>query len=95
MNVLKEYAKAIAAFIFGVVGNAIVQLIKGEVPWPQTGAEWAQFALTSFGAAIGALVATNKITQKQLDKDPHVVGGTVVDVPPAQSASPWQNPWKG
>lgn len=93
MKHIKEYAKAIAAFVAGVVGNMIVQLINGGTPWPQTSAEWTQYVVTSFGAAIGALVATNKITQKQLDKDPNVVGGVVVETPPAAPSGEFKNPW--
>jgi hypothetical protein len=96
---LKEYAKTAAAFVVGVVGNMIVNLVNGGAPWPQTSAEWLQYALTSFGAAIATLIVPNKITQKQLDNDPHVVGGTVVDVPVAASAptigeypAPWPKP---
>lgn len=92
MNQLKVYGKALAAFVAGVVANMITNLVNGSAPWPQTGAQWLQFALTSFGAALAACVVPNKITQKQLDNDPHVIGGTVVDRPPA--AGGYSNPWR-
>jgi uncharacterized membrane protein YeaQ/YmgE (transglycosylase-associated protein family) len=92
MNQIKVYTKTFAAFIAGVIGNAVVNLINGATPWPQTGAQWVQFAVTSFGAAIAVWAApANKITQKQLDKDPNVVGGTVVASAP--SGGEYQNPW--
>jgi hypothetical protein len=91
-KLFREYAKTIASFIAATIGNAIVNLINGGVPWPQTKEEWLQFVLTTFGAAIAAWIVPNKITQKQLDKDSHVVGGVVVDVPPV--AGEYRNPWK-
>lgn len=92
MNQVKAYAKTIAAFVAAVVGNMIVNLVNGVAPWPQNTAQWVQFAVTSFGAALAVLIAPNTITQKQIDKDP-----TVVRVNP-QSATPaageYPNPWK-
>lgn len=88
---IKVYAKAIAAFVAGVVGNVIVNLLNGSTPWPQTTAQWVQLALTSFGPAIATWLTTGKITQKQIDKDPNVIGGTVVpdaQVPPAAPPIP-------
>jgi uncharacterized membrane protein YeaQ/YmgE (transglycosylase-associated protein family) len=90
VNFIKIYAKTVAAFIVGVIGNAVVNLINGATPWPQTGAQWVQFAVTSFGSAIAVWAFPNKITQKQLDNDPNVVGGTVVTNPPSGE---FQNPW--
>jgi uncharacterized membrane protein YjjP (DUF1212 family) len=83
---VKEWAKTLAAFVAGVVANMIVNLVNGGAVWPQTKAEWTQYVLTSFGAAIAVSLTRNKITQKQLDKDPNVIGGVVVpdaQVPPA------------
>ena len=98
---IKEWAKTLAAFVAGVVANMIVNLVNGGAVWPQTRAEWLQYVLTSFGVAISVALTRNKITQKQLDKDPNVISGTVVP-----DAAPWagssieisgggyQNPWK-
>lgn len=92
MNRIKQYAKAIAAFIGGVVLNSVVQLAEGQVPWPQTGAEWLRFALTSLGVAVTVAAApANKVTQKQLDEDPSVVGGVVVSAP---RRGRYSNPWR-
>lgn len=99
MNLVKVYAKAFAAFIAGVIGNAVVNLINGATPWPQTTAQWVQFAVTSLGVAVAAWAVPNKITQKQLDKDPNVIGGTVmpdtqVANPPTDSGGEFKNPWR-
>jgi lipopolysaccharide export LptBFGC system permease protein LptF len=93
----KEWGKTLAAFVAGVVTTMILNLVNGNTVWPKTGAEWLQYVLTSFGAAIAVALTRNKITQKQLDKDPNVVGGTVVpdeQIPPAAPAGSYQNPWK-
>lgn len=80
---VKEWAKTISAFVAGVVANMIVNLVQSGTVWPQTKNEWVQYVLTSFGSAIAVALTRNKITQKQLDKDPDVVGGTVVSPEPA------------
>lgn len=87
----KEQAKTIAAFAGTFIFNMIVSFINGSTPLPTTREEWTQYLLTSIGAAIAAYGVRNKITQKQLDKDPNVVGGIVVDTPvkpPLQNATP-------
>lgn len=81
-KVVKEYAKAVAVFIVGIATNMLLDLVNGEKPWPQSPEEWRQYVLTSVGAALAALLVRNKITQKQLDKDPNVIGGVVVDERP-------------
>jgi hypothetical protein len=92
----KEWAKTLAAFVAGVVTTMILNLVNGTAVWPRTGAEWLQYALTSFGAAIAVALTRNKITQKQLDQDPHVIGGTVVaEAPAAPPAGTYRNPWRG
>ncbi len=91
---VKEHAKSVAAWIAGVVVTAVLNLVNGVSPWPQTGAQWLQYLLTAFGVAAAAWLFPNKITQKQLDKDPYVVGGTVVEekqTPPP--AGDYTNPW--
>jgi len=97
-NFIKAWAKTIAAFAAGVVANMIVNLVQGGTVWPQTRAEWIQYVLTSFGTAIAVALTRNKITQKQLDQDTHVVGGTVVaqaqPVAPAPAGG-YKNPWRG
>jgi len=80
---IKEWAKTLTAFVATVVTNMIVSLVNGGTAWPQTKAEWTQYVLTSFGVAISVALTRNKITQKQLDKDPNVIGGVVVPDRPA------------
>jgi hypothetical protein len=99
MDLVKAWAKTLAAFVAGVVTTMILNLVNGGAVWPQTRAEWLQYVLTSFGAAIAVALTRNKITQKQLDKDPNVIGGTVVpdaQVPPAAPpvGGVYRNPWK-
>lgn len=99
MNLIKEHAKSIAAWVAGVVVTMIMNLVNGGSPWPETGAQWLQYALTSFGGAFAAWAFPNKITQKQIDKDPNVIGGVVVDdpkavPPPSAGGGYYRNPWK-
>lgn len=94
---IKEWAKTLAAFVAGVVVSMIINLTNGGTVWPQTKAEWTQYVLSSFGTAIVVALTRNKITQKQLDKDPNVIGGTVVpdaQVPPPPPTGGYQNPWR-
>lgn len=99
---VKEQAKTSAAFVATFVVNMIVSLITGETALPTNREEWTQYLLTSAGAAIAAWGVRNKITQKQLDKDPNVVGGIVVDDPakpvlqsatPPPASGPYTNPF--
>jgi hypothetical protein len=92
MNLIMYYLKPVAAFVAGVAGNMIVNLINGVDPWPQTTGQWLQFAVTSFGAAIAAWIAPNKITDKQIAKDPSVVR-VIPPVQPAPPAGGYRNPW--
>jgi hypothetical protein len=98
----KEQAKTVAAFVATFVGNMIVSLLDGSTALPQNREEWTQYLLTSAGAAIAAWSVRNKITQKQIDKDPNVVGGIVVDDPakpvlqsatPSPASGPYTNPF--
>lgn len=95
MNFLKVNAKAVAAFLFGVFGNAVTDLVNGNAPWPQTGAEWLRWGVTTLGAGIGAWAFPNKITQKQLDKDPSVPPGVTLlpDIPRPPSEGSGRTPW--
>lgn len=85
MNWIKEQAKTIAAFVAAFVGNVIVSLINGTTAIPTTKADWIQYLVTSVGAAFAAWLARNKVTQKQIDKDPNVIG-TVYENPPTPEA---------
>lgn len=83
---VKEYAKTVAAFLAGIAVSVVINLINGSTPWPRNTSEWIQLAVASFGPAIATALSTNKITQKQLDNDPHVIGGVVVDQAETNSA---------
>jgi hypothetical protein len=96
LKLIKEHAKSVAAWVAGVAVTAIMNLVNGVSPWPQTSAQWAQYALTSFGVAFAAWLFPNKITQKQLDKDPNVIGGVVVpdaQPPSTPPAAHGRTPW--
>jgi hypothetical protein len=86
---IKEHAKSVAVWVAGVAVTAVMNLVNGVSPWPETGAQWTQYALTSFGLAAAAWLFPNKITQKQLDNDPNVIGGVVVpDLQPVPASTP-------
>lgn len=93
---VKEHAKTIAAFVVTWVGNMVVALVDGTTPFPQNREEWTQYLLTSVGAAVATFLARNKITQKQLDRDDHVLGGIVVEdkvvTSSGQGGTGWVNP---
>lgn len=76
---VREYAKTVAVFIGTYVANAVVSLLTGSAPWPQNKDEWIQYATTTIGASVATWLARNKITQKQIDKDPNVVGTVYPD----------------
>lgn len=86
MNLVKEYAKAIAAWVAGVVVSVVINLVNGSTPWPTNLHELVQLLVVSFGPAIAVALQPAKISDKQVEKDP-----TVVRVPaPADGESPWQ-----
>lgn len=90
---IKEHAKSVAAWFAGVAVTAIMNLVNGVSPWPQTGAQWTQYALTSFGVAAASWLFPNKITQKQLDKDPAVPPGVVL-LPDKPVESEYKRTWQ-
>lgn len=75
---IKVYAKTAGAFVAAVVGNMAYDLFTGTHPWPTTGQEWLRYGITSVGAALGAFGARNKITQKQINQQPDIIGAIVV-----------------
>jgi hypothetical protein len=83
-KVVREHAKAIAAFVATFVGNAIVSMIRGETAIPQTKDEWTQYLLTSIGSALVVWLQPAKVTDKQVEKDP-----TLIRIePPAEISAP-------
>ena len=75
---LKPYAKAIVAFVLGVVTNMIADLLNGNAPWPQSGAEWVRYLISVVGVTAGVYGVPNQITQKQIDKSKDVVADAVL-----------------
>lgn len=89
---VKEYAKTITVFLAGVVGPPLLRIVSGEDPLPQNKQEWVNWITAIAVSTLAAAFTRNKITQKQLDKDPNVIGGKVIDdLPPVQDNSPRQN----
>lgn len=66
MDLFKEWAKAVAAFVAGVVANMVSDLIAGKSPFPTTPAEWARYVILSVGAAIAVGGTPNKLNEKQV-----------------------------
>lgn len=91
---VKEHAKSLAAAVGGALATLLMKLVQGEVPWPQTQQEWVNAGLGAVVAGVLAWLPANKITQKQLDKDPDVVGGVVVSAPtPSYTPPAGRKPW--
>lgn len=77
---LRRWVKAIAAAVGGAAAGLFINWLRGTTPIPQDRNEWVTLAVATFGPPLLALITpANKITQKQLDKDPAVIGGTVID----------------
>lgn len=78
LEFLKVNAKSIAAFVAGLLLNAITAVINGQVPWPQTLKEWGQYLGTSLVAGVMVWATGNKLTQQQVVKEAVKQGITVV-----------------
>lgn len=86
---IKPWVKALASAVGGAIAGLLYNLINGETPWPSTQKEVLTLLAATVLPAVFALFApTNKITQKQLDKDPNVIGGVVVPDAQIVPASP-------
>ena len=68
MDIIKVNAKAIVAFVVGILTNAILAVLQGQAVWPQTPKEWGQYLLTSFVAGLAVWATGNKLTEKQIVK---------------------------
>lgn len=94
---IKRWVKAIASAVGGAIAGLLLNLIHGETPWPSNQQEWLTLLMASVLPAVFALFSpSNKITQKQLDKDPNVIGGVVVASVPTPQAPPggeYLPPW--
>lgn len=97
---IKPWVKALGSAVGGAIAGLLINIVKGEAAWPQSQQEWLTVLVAAVLPAIVTVFSpTNKITQKQLDKDPNVVGGTVIDATapsPPPSADRWApTPWRG
>jgi hypothetical protein len=76
---VKRWVKAIASAVGGAIAGLLLNLVHGETPWPSNQQEWITLLMATVLPAVFALFSPpNKITQKQLDKDPNVIGGVVM-----------------
>jgi hypothetical protein len=107
---IKRWVKAIAAAVGGAIAGLLINWVQGTTPIPTTKDELYTLLIATLLPPILALFSpANKITQKQLDKDPNVVGGTVIDTPapavatdiddtppptPGLGGGVFRNPWK-
>ncbi len=94
---LKPWVKALASAIGGALAGLLINWVQGTTPIPTTKEEWVTLLIATLGPPILTLFApANKITQKQIDKDPNVLGGIVVTdsqiptptVPPSSGQRP-------
>jgi hypothetical protein len=94
---IKRWVKAVAAAVGGALAGLLINWVQGTTPIPTTKDELYTLLIATVLPPLLALFSpANKITQKQLDKDPNVVGGTVVDqAQPVTPAGGYKNPWQG
>lgn len=96
---IKPWVKALASAVGGAIAGLLINWAQGTTPIPTTRKELYTVLIAAVLPALLALFAPpNKITQKQLDKDPNVVGGVVVpdvQVPPPVSLPPVAPPSGG
>lgn len=93
---VKEHAKSLAAAVGGALATLLMKFVNGEAPWPQNQQEWVNAAIGAVVAGVLAWLPTNKITQKQLDKDPAVPPGVVLlpDAPQAPVEGEYKSTWQ-
>lgn len=93
---IKRWVKAIASAVGGALAGLLINWVQGTTPIPTTQKElYTLLIATILPALLTVFSPANKITQKQLDKDPNVIGGTVVpdvQVPPPPDP-PRQSSW--
>lgn len=89
---MKQWVKAVASAVGGALAGLLINWVQGTTPIPTTQQELYTLLIATFVPPLLTLFSpANKITQKQLDKDPNVVGGTVVDTPVSGYRNPWSN----
>ena len=97
---VKRWVKALGSAVGGALAGLLINWVQGTTPIPTTQKELYTLLIATLLPPILTLFApANKITQKQLDNDPNVIGGVVApdaqvapDVPPptgGQRKSSW------
>lgn len=93
MDIIKKHLKTVGAFLLGVLGNALYDIIQGNVPLPTTKEEALRWALTTLLASLGAYAPRNKRDANQVVGDTEklplsdreqVAEGTLKTLPPVQ-----------
>lgn len=92
---IKPWVKALGSAIGGAIVGLLFNMANGATPWPTTMRELGTVVAAAVIPAVFTLFApANKITQKQLDKDPNVIGGVVIGTPtPAPKTQSGHTPW--
>lgn len=76
---IARWVKAIAAAVGGALAGLLINWVQGTTPIPATQKELYTLLIATVLPPLLALFSpANKITQKQLDNDPNVIGGVVV-----------------
>jgi len=85
VDFVKDNAKAIIAFVVGVLGNMMIDLASGNAPIPTNTEEWMRYLIFSFGSAAAVYGTRNKLTTDQvikgLPKLPNAAGAIAAAVP--------------
>lgn len=84
---IKRWVKALGSAVGGALAGLLINWVQGTTPIPTTQKELYTLLIATVLPPLLTLFApANKITQKQLDKDPNVIGGVVV--PDVQAPTP-------
>lgn len=91
---IKRWVKAVASAVGGALAGLLINWVQGTTPIPTTQKELYTLLIATIVPPILTLFApANKITQKQLDEDPTVIGGTVI--PPTATSVEIKTPKPG
>lgn len=83
---IKPWIKALASAVGGAVAGLLINWVKGTTPIPTNRQELLTVVVSALLPAIVTVFApANTITQKQIDKDPNVIG-TVYPAPVSQAS---------
>lgn len=77
LDFIKVNAKSIVVFVVGVIINAVLAVINGQMPWPTTLKGWGTYLGTSLVAAIAVWAIGNKLTVDQVLKGAGQLGLSV------------------